>query len=104
MRMSDWSSDVCSSDLVPGQRLMTVRARDIARTVEYDPDPVLSYLDPDAKPEYAAQNAERLAAYRAGPWHCIGLKARYRKSGGTAKRKNVRGVLGGTRTLNTDKT
>src|SRR3546814_7587767 len=76
MRMSDWSSDVCSSDLVPGQRLMTVRARDIARIVEYDPDPVLSYLDPDANPEYAAQNAERLAAYRAGAWHCIGLKAR----------------------------
>src|SRR3546814_2267353 len=40
------------------------------------PDPDLSYLDPDANPEYAVQNAERLAAYRAGAWHCIGIKAR----------------------------
>jgi len=38
----------------------------------------MSYLDPDAfpDPDYAAQNAERLAAYRAGTWHCIGIKAR----------------------------
>ena len=63
-------------DRVPGQRLMTVRACDFARIEEYDPDPDMSYLDPDANPEYAAQNAERLAAYRAGAWHCIGIKAR----------------------------
>lgn len=63
-------------DRAPGQHLMTVRARDIERIEEYDPDPDLSYLDPGARPEYAAQNAERLAAYRAGAWHCIGLKAR----------------------------
>jgi hypothetical protein len=63
-------------DREPGQRLMTVRTHDIKRIEEYDPDPDLSYLDPDASPEYAAQNAERLAAYRAGAWHCIGLKAR----------------------------
>lgn len=63
-------------DRAPGQRLMTVRAGDIERIEEYDPDPDLSYLDPDANPEYAAQNAERLAGYRAGSWHCIGIKAR----------------------------
>src|SRR3546814_5731294 len=63
-------------DRAPGQRLMTVCARDIERIEEYDPDPDLSYLEPDASPEYAAQNAERLAAYRAGAWHCIGIKAR----------------------------
>src|SRR3546814_12238190 len=63
-------------DRAPGQRLMTVCARDIERIEEYDPDPDLSYLEPDASPEYAAQNAERLAAYRAGAWHCIGRKAR----------------------------
>src|SRR3546814_963281 len=61
---------------VPGQRLMTVRACDFERIEEYDPDPDMSYLDPDANPEYAAQNAERRAAYRAGAWHCIGIKAR----------------------------
>jgi len=63
-------------DRVPGQRLMTVRACDIERIEEYDSDPDLSYLDPDADPDYAAQNAERLAAYCAGAWHCIGIKAR----------------------------
>src|SRR3546814_16779011 len=63
-------------DRVPGQRLMTVRVCDIERIDEYDPDPDLSYLDPDANPEYAAQNAERLAAYRAGAWHSIGINAR----------------------------
>jgi hypothetical protein len=59
-------------DRVPGQRLMTVRACDFERIEEYDPDPDMSYLDPDANPEYAA----RLAAYHAGAWHCIGIKAR----------------------------
>jgi len=63
-------------DRVPGQRLMTVRACDIERIEEYDSDPDLSYLDPDANPDCAAQNAERLAAYRAGAWHCIAIKAR----------------------------
>ena len=70
------TTDYRMLDRVPGQRLMTVRARDIARIVEYDPDPDLSYLGPDANSEYAAQNAERLAAYRSGAWHCIGIKAR----------------------------
>lgn len=63
-------------DRVPGQHLMIVRASDIERIEEYDSDPDLSYLDPDADPDYAAQNAERLAAYRAGAWHCVGIKAR----------------------------
>lgn len=63
-------------DRAPGQRLMTVCASDIERIEEFDRDPDLSYLDPDADPDYAAQNAERLAAYRAGAWHCIGIKAR----------------------------
>lgn len=63
-------------DRVPGQPLLTVRASDIERIEDCDPDPDLSYLDPDANPDYAAQNAERLAAYRAGAWHCIGIKAR----------------------------
>ena len=60
----------------PGQRLMTVRACDIERIEEHDSDPDLSYLHPDADPDYAAQNVERLTAYRAGAWHCIGIKAR----------------------------
>lgn len=63
-------------DRVPGQRLMTVRACDIERIEEYDSDPDLSYLDPDADPDDAARNAERLAAYRAGAWHGIAIKAR----------------------------
>src|SRR3546814_8528656 len=46
MRIGEWCPNVGSSDL------------------------------PDANPEYAAQNAERLAAYRAGAWHCISSKAR----------------------------
>lgn len=63
-------------DPAPGQRLMTVHASDIERIEKYDPDPDLSYLDPDAGPDRAAQNVERLAAYRTGAWHCIGIKAR----------------------------
>jgi hypothetical protein len=49
-------------DRTPGQALMTVRASAIERIVCFDPDPDLSYLDPDADPDYAAENAERLAA------------------------------------------
>ena len=63
-------------DLAPGQRTMTVRAADIDRIEEPDPHPDLSWLDPDANPANAEANAERLAAYRAGEWHCIGIKAR----------------------------
>lgn len=63
-------------DRRPGQRLMSLRADDIARVEEPDPDPDLSYLDPDANPDYAQANAERLSAYHAGRWHCIGIKAR----------------------------
>src|SRR3546814_6709508 len=75
-RRSAMTTDYRMLDRVPGQRLMTVRVCDIERIDEYDPDPDLSYLDPDANPEYAAQNAERLAAYRAGAWPSIGNKAR----------------------------
>lgn len=70
------TTDYRMLDRVPGQRLMTVRACDTERIEEYDSDPDLSYLDPDADPDYAVQNAERLAAYRAGAWRCIGIKAR----------------------------
>ena len=63
-------------DRAPGLQTMTVRADDIERVVEHDPHPDLSWLDPDADPGRAEANAERLAAYRAGEWHCIGIKAR----------------------------
>jgi hypothetical protein len=63
-------------DRAPGQVLMTVRADAIERVVCHDPDPDLSYLDPDADPDHAVENAERLAAYRAGDWYCLGIKAR----------------------------
>lgn len=69
------TTDYRMLDRVPGQRLVTVRACEIERIEEYDSDPDLSYLDPDADTDYAAQNAERLAAYRAGAWHCIAIKA-----------------------------
>ena len=38
-------------DRAPGQALMTVRASAIERIVCFDPDPDLSYLDPDADPD-----------------------------------------------------
>ena len=63
-------------DLTPGRRTMTVRAADLERIEEPDPHPDLSWLDPDANPANAEINAERLAAYRAGEWHCIGIRAR----------------------------
>ena len=63
------------TDLAPGQRTMTVCAADIDRIEEPDPHPDLSWLDPDANPANAEANAERLAAYRAGEWHCIGIRA-----------------------------
>ena len=63
-------------DLAPGRRAMTVRAADIERVEEPDPHPDLSWLEPDANPADAEANAERLAAYRAGEWHCIGIRAR----------------------------
>ena len=63
-------------DLAPGQRTMTVCAADIQRIEEPDPYPDLSWLDPDANPANAKANAERLAAYRAGEWYCVGIKAR----------------------------
>lgn len=63
--------DCCADD-----ELMTVHVRDIERVEVFDPDPDLSYLDPYANPDYAAENAERRAAYRAGDWHCIGIKAK----------------------------
>ena len=63
-------------DLAPGQRAMTVRAADIERVEELDPHPDLSWLEPDANPAAAEANAERLAAYRAGGWQCIGIRAR----------------------------
>ena len=63
-------------DLAPGQRTMTVRAADIERIEEPDPHPDLSWLEPDANPANAEANAERLASYRAGEWHCIGIRAR----------------------------
>src|SRR3546814_8845300 len=75
-RRSAMTTDYRMLDRVPGQRLMNVRVCDIERIDEYDPNPDLSYLDPDANPAYAAQNAERLAAYRAGAWHCFGIKVR----------------------------
>ena len=59
-------------DLAPGQRTMTVRAGDIERIEEPDPHPDLSWLELDANPA----NAARLAAWRAGEWHCIGIRAR----------------------------
>ena len=70
------TTDYRMLDRVPGQRLTTVHAGDIERIEEYDSDPDLSYLDPDADPDCAAQNAARLAAYRAAAWHCIAIKAR----------------------------
>ena len=63
-------------DLAPGQRAMTVRAADIERVEEFDPHPDLSWLEPDANPAAAEANAERLTAYRAGGWRCIGIRAR----------------------------
>src|SRR3546814_15234459 len=75
-RRSTMTTDYRMLDRVPGQRLMTVRAGDIERIEEYDPDPDLSYLDPDDTPEYAAQNADRLAGHRSVSWHLIGAKAR----------------------------
>lgn len=63
-------------DRVPGQRTMTVRAGDLERIEEPDPHPDLSWLEPDANPAAAEANAARLAAYRAGEWHCIGIRAR----------------------------
>ena len=63
-------------DLAPGQRTMTACAADIQRIEEPDPYPDLSWLDPDANPANAEVNAERLAAYRVGEWHCIGIRAR----------------------------
>ena len=63
-------------DLAPGQRTMTVRAADIERIEEPDPHPDLSWLEPDANPANAEFNAARLASYRAGEWHCIGIRAR----------------------------
>ena len=63
-------------DLAPGRRVMTVRAADIERVEEPDPHPDLSWLEPDANPADAEANAERLAAYRAGEWRCIGIRAR----------------------------
>ena len=63
-------------DLAPGQRMMTVRADDIERIEEPDPHTDLSWLEPDANPADAEANAVRLAAYRAGEWHCIGIRAR----------------------------
>ena len=63
-------------DRVPGQRTMTVRAGDIERIEEPDPHPDLSWLEPDANPADAKANAARLAAYRAGEWHCVGIRAR----------------------------
>ena len=63
-------------DLAPGQRMMTVRADDIERIEEPDPHPDLSWLEPDANPADAEANAERLAAWRAGEWRCIGIRAR----------------------------
>ena len=63
-------------DLAPGRRVMTVHAADIERVEEPDPHPDLSWLEPDANPADAEANAERLAAYRAGEWRCIGIRAR----------------------------
>ena len=63
-------------DLAPGRRAMTVRAADIERVEEPDPHPDLSWLEPDANPADAEASAERLAAYRAGEWRCIGIRAR----------------------------
>lgn len=63
-------------DRRPSQRLMSVCTRDIECVEESDPHPDLSYLDPDANPDHAEANAERLAAYRSGQWHCIAIKAR----------------------------
>ena len=62
-------------DLAPGQPTMTVCAADIQRIEESDPYPDLSWLDPDANPANAEANAERLAAYRAGEWYCVGIRA-----------------------------
>src|SRR3546814_11488493 len=75
-RRSAMTTDYRMLDRVPGQRLMTVRVCDIERIAEYDPDPDLSYPDPDANPAYAAQNADPLAADPPGAGHCIRTKAR----------------------------
>ena len=64
------------TDRVPGQRMMTVRAGDLERIEELDLYPDLSWLEPDANPADAEANAARLAAYRVGEWHCIGIRAR----------------------------
>src|SRR3546814_8933717 len=37
MRISDWSSDVCSSDLVEGDRSEIGRTENLARVVRYNP-------------------------------------------------------------------
>src|SRR3546814_15383452 len=89
-RRSAMTTDYRMLDRVPGQRLMTVRVCDIERIDEYDPDPDLSSLDPDANSEYAAQNADRLAAYREGAGHSSGIKARARSGGRRVGKECVR--------------
>src|SRR3546814_15200201 len=58
MRISDWSSDVCSSDLMPGNRIMMDDAERIL---------VLPHMDAGKQPPGAADGVEGLAAHRAEP-------------------------------------
>jgi len=51
----------------------TIRVDAITIKTAVDQYPDLSYLDADNDPDYAAENAARLASYHDGDWHCVGI-------------------------------
>src|SRR3546814_17199364 len=90
MRISDWSSDVCSSDLQSAQRGAAEGRRDAAEYVAHGPRRLLDVTQPDA-----SLRAGRAAAH---PAH-LGVAGLGRKSGGQGKSVSVRVALGGRRIL-----
>src|SRR3546814_12642528 len=107
MRISDWSSDVCSSDLVLRERRLADRARPddqpAGRGRADDPGA------PDRRPDEGPRGGHRfrLSDRDSRPALPAGLHdrttpsaaARDRKSVGSGKRWAVPGVLGGCRII-----
>src|SRR3546814_5807231 len=71
MRISDWSSDVCSSDLAAGEILEVIDAVDILDAPFLRAQPFVVVAEEEAALELAAD-----AAQRGGGEHALGRAAR----------------------------
>src|SRR3546814_9552469 len=98
MRISDWSSDVCSSDLVIDVALQVVFVADQMLPIPPLPDPAFAFGDAACAAMLASGNVARKPAFDLAPAHGVaGIAGRQRPHGVQVVGQNDHGVDGADR-------